>query len=129
MLKFLGNIKKTFKDGKKVCSEGQAFLTCLTYTDEGYHIAHCLEFDIVAQGNSYEEATRKLSELIKEQIQFATEKDAEEKMIFHPAPKKYWDILFHIRNKHARKELLHQKGITTQNILNRLECFNAAYSR
>lgn len=123
-------IKKGFFGGKKVSSQGEAFLTCLEYKDDDYCIAHCLEFDIVAQGKTFEEANESLAELIKEQINFAVDKDLEDKVLFHPAPSKYWDILRNLKTKMAKKELLGNPNITTSQILNRIECVPAhAYSR
>lgn len=115
----IGNIKK-----------GEAFLTCLEYKDGDYCIAHCLEFDIVAQGKTFEEANKVLAELIGEQIKFAAEKDLEDKVLFRPAPAKYWEILRELRTKQARKVLLANPNITATQILNSIECIPAhAYAR
>lgn len=130
MLKLIGRIKKFFKEGKKYGSETEALLNSLEYKDEDYYIAHCLEFDIVAQGKSTEEARRKLVELIKEQVIFAAERDIEEKVIFHPAPEKYWQILHHLRTRLAKKELFKDpRHITAEKILGTLESTNASFAR
>lgn len=130
MFRKILRIKKGFSGGKKVSSQGEAFLTCLEYKDGDYCIAHCLEFDIVAQGQTFEQANESLAELIKEQIDFAVEKDLEDTVLFHPAPSKYWDIVRNLKTKMARKELLNRPNITTEQILDRTECISAhAYSR
>ncbi len=130
MLKLIGRIKKFFYKGKKVASETEVLLNSLEYKDGDYYIAHCLEFDIVAQGRSIEEARERLAELIKEQIIFAAEKDIEEKVIFHPAPEKYWEILHHLKTRLARKVLLKDpRRITTDKILGQLESTNASFAR
>ena len=125
MFEKIFGIKKTFKDGQKVCSEGSGKLTCLEYKDGKYCLAHCLEFDIVAQGETFEEARKNLAELIKEQFSFAFEKDIEEKTLFHPAPKEYWDILRSLKTRLIRRNMLQDRHLTSQNILNRMECFDA----
>ena len=84
MFKRIGKIKKYFRGGQKCASETEALLNCLEYKDGEYYIAHCLEFDIVAQGGTASEAREKLAELIREQILFTTEKDIEEKLYSTP---------------------------------------------
>lgn len=125
MLKFIFWIKKIFQGGNKVCSQAQGKLTCLEYRDGEYCIAHCLEFDIVAQGKTFEEARQSLASLIKEQFDFSFEKDIEEKTLFHPAPSKYWTILESLKTRIARRNLLSEGQVTAEGILNRLECFHA----
>lgn len=129
MLKRMGRIRKYFPGGKKCVSETEALLNCLEYKDGECYIAHCLEFDIVAQGETTGEARKRLAELIKEQIVFTTERDIEEKALFHPAPSKYWEILHHLRTRQARKILLEDdpKHITTKDILGCMESTNASH--
>lgn len=128
MFKRIGRIKKYFRGGKKCASETEALLNCLEYKDGEYYIAHCLEFDIVAQGKTADEARQELAELIREQILFTTEKDIEEKALFHPAPVKYWEILHHLRTRQARKALLEDdpRHITAKDILGCMESTNAS---
>jgi len=128
MLKKLGRIRKYFREGKKCASETEALLNCLEYRDGGCYIAHCLEFDIVAQGETADDARKRLAGLIKEQIIFTTERDIEEKALFHPAPSKYWEILHHLRTRQARKILLEDdpRHITTKDILGCMESTNAS---
>lgn len=126
MWKKILDIKKLFnKDGQKVCSKGEANLTCLTYKDGDFYIAHCLEFDIVGQGQTIEEAKKELAELIFEQIQYATEIDVEDKSLFHPAPQKYWDDVRYIVSKRIKNELLKTPPKSEEEIINRLSCIPA----
>lgn len=119
-------IKKIFsKDGHKIRSEGKAHLTCLTYQDGEFHIAHCLELDIVGQGSTQKEAKNELAELIFEQIHYAIEKDIEEKALFHPAPQKYWDDLRYIVSKRIKSQLLKTPPKSRKEIMNRLTCIPA----
>jgi len=128
MFRKIGRIRKYFRGGKKCASETEALLNCLEYKDGEYFIAHCLEFDIVAQGGTANKAIEKLAELIREQILFTTEKDIEEKALFHPAPNKYWEILHRLRTRQARKALLEDdpQHITTKYILGCMESTNAS---
>lgn len=122
MLKKMLEVKKLIKGGKKVGCEATAALTCLEYKDEDFFIAHCLEFDLVAQGENREEARSNLADLIKNHLQFAIEKDVEDKSLFHPAPQKYWDILRQMRTRVARQEFLKRRTLSAQSILNSMSC-------
>lgn len=116
---------KYFKGEKKVGFSSEGLLTSLEYKDGDYFIAHCLEFDIVAQGKTREEARHNLAELIKEQFAFAIEKDIEEKVLFKPAPAKYWELVRHLKNRETRKILLKTPHLTTKDILKNLESIYA----
>ncbi len=122
MFKKILQIKKFFKGGQKVGCEAQGTINCLEYKDGDIFIAHCLEFDLVTQGDTREEARANLADLIKTHIQFAIEKDVEDKALFHPAPHKYWEILHHIQTKIARQTLLAQRNISTKSILENMNC-------
>ena len=121
MLKSFGKMKKVFSGGKKIISSGEAILNTLEYKDGDVFIAHCLEFDLVAQGETLEEARHNLVDLIKSHTSFAIRKDVEDKCLFHPAPKKYWDILHHFQSRMARKVFLKGK-LSRQDILRKMNC-------
>lgn len=122
MIKKALEIKKFIQAGKKVGCEANAALTCLGYKDGDFFIAHCLEFDLVAQGDTMADARAALADLIKSHIQFAIEKDVEDKSLFHPAPQKYWDILRQMRTRLARQELVTSRVPSTRSILNSMSC-------
>lgn len=65
-------------------------LHVLRYKDNGRCIAHCLEFDIVAEGVTSEEARDNLADLIFSYLRFAVERGIEQ-FAYHSAPKLYWD--------------------------------------
>ena len=73
-------------------------LDVLISQEEGKHYAHCLPFDLLAEGESQEEAMRKLGEMIFEYIKFFMESNMEP-FIFRPAPMKYWEILRMIKKE------------------------------
>ena len=64
----------------------------LLYTEDYISIAHCLEFDIVAQGKKKIEALKNLLGAIELQINFALENN-DLSSIFTPAPAEYWKML------------------------------------
>ena len=61
----------------------------LLYSEDDISIAHCLEFDIVAQGKKKIEALKNLLDAIELQISFAL-KNNDLTSIFNPAPAEYW---------------------------------------
>ncbi len=73
-------------------------LDVLLSREEGKYYAHCLPFDLLAEGDTTEQATKRLEEMIFEYIQFFMEKNMEP-FIFRPAPMKYWDVLRMIKTK------------------------------
>jgi len=54
----------------------------------------------LAEGNTEEEAKRRLSEMIFEYIKFFLERNMEP-FIFRPAPMKYWEILRMVKKRHS----------------------------
>ena len=54
--------------------------------------AHCLEFDITADGNSIDEALNNIVDCIKNHVQFCIEMGNFDK-IYDPAPQEYWNKL------------------------------------
>lgn len=83
-----------------------ASINILGSKEGDHYIAHCLEFDLVSQGATREEARDNLADLIFSYLQFAIENNIEQ-FTYHPAPKIYWD-----RFKEAQKT----KVVTRQSI-------------
>jgi len=83
-----------------------ASINILESKEGDHYIAHCLEFDLVSQGATREEAKDNLAGLIFSYLQFAMEHNIEQ-FTYHPAPKIYWD-----RFKEVRKT----KVVTRQSI-------------
>ena len=73
-------------------------LDVLLSQEEGKCYAHCLPFDLLAEGDTEAQAKKRLEEMIFEYIQFFLEKNMEQ-FIFRPAPMKYWDILRMLKTK------------------------------
>lgn len=87
--------------------------------------AHSLEFDIVGDGGTPEEARNNLADLLKTQIQFAVENNLEEK-IDHPAPQKYFDMYNALEKRGIFEELELSKEYPI--ILLEKECHGLAYA-
>jgi len=62
------------------------------YREEPYFLAHCLEFDLVAQGDTSDEAYRNLLDAIDLQTEFVLEHGDLTNLI-RPAPIEYWQFL------------------------------------
>ena len=66
-------------------SEPRLILCALIYKDDDWWVAHCLQTDIVAEGNSPTKAFTNLQSLTAFQIETALE-SGDLQSIFHPAP-------------------------------------------
>ena len=83
-------------------------LTVLVYPDEDNrrrYIAHCLELDVVAAGDTKPKAIVLLKELITDLI-IAAEEDGTLEKILRPAPRKYWQMLAHSRPYKPTKSVI-----------------------
>lgn len=67
-------------------------LDVLMSQEEGKYYAHCLPFDLLAEGETEEEAMKRLAEMVFSHIKFFMENNMEP-FIFRPAPMKYWEVL------------------------------------
>ncbi len=67
------------------------------YREDEAWIAHCLELDIVAEGQSPEEALKNCIDLCSLQIEVAKAKNDLDS-IFRPAPPEFWTLFFSIRD-------------------------------
>ena len=62
------------------------------YREDTYFLAHCLEFDLVAQGDTPDEAYRNLLDAIDLQTEFVLE-NGDLTNLVRPAPIEYWQLL------------------------------------
>ena len=67
-------------------------LDVLMSQEEGKFYAHCLPFDLLAEGGDRKEAMKRLEEMIFEYIKYFLENNMEP-FIFRPAPLQYWEVL------------------------------------
>ena len=68
------------------------FLLYPSEQEQGKHVAHCLELDVVAVATTRPKAILLLKELITELLVAAIEDDTL-RLVFTPAPAKYWGML------------------------------------
>lgn len=93
-------------------------LNILSWEEGGEHFAHCLELDIVAQGEGEQEALQSLAELIVHQVEFAEDNKME---IFHPAPIEYWQKLYELHSNRVKQLLLEHPPRSAKEVLKGLE--------
>ena len=67
-------------------------LDVLVSQEQGKWYAHCLPFDLLAEGGTRRETLTRLEEMIFEYVRFFMERNMEP-FLFRPAPMKYWEIL------------------------------------
>lgn len=82
------NLVKTSKKKRKL---DKINLHIILYSEDGGEIAHCLEFDLVAQGKSKSEALKNLLDAIELQVDFALDTNTLDKL-YNPAPAEYWNL-------------------------------------
>ena len=77
---------------KEAPKEGIFHLDVLIEKEGGRYTAHCLQFDLVTEGNTIKEAEEMIIDAIFEYVTFATENNIIHEM-FRPAPKDEWQKL------------------------------------
>lgn len=95
----------------------QAELTFLIYPceeDPSKSVAHCLETDVVAVGNTKAEAVELLKELIEDLFSAASE-DGTLDRVFNPAPRRYWRMLAQAK-PYRPPRWLHERRIGSRRI-------------
>ncbi len=63
----------------------------LVYREDGFWIAHCLETDVAAEGDSPAEAVHALGELLTTLVEQAI-KEGDLRSVFSPAPHDIWRL-------------------------------------
>ncbi|MFH1075849.1 MAG: hypothetical protein V1753_03265 [Pseudomonadota bacterium] len=74
----------------------------LTKKEDGLFVAHCLEFDIVATGDTAEQAQRECVALICAQIEYAFIHDNLDNL-YHSAPSEVWAEFFKCKAQVERR--------------------------
>ena len=93
-------LERHHKDGLKQVSRA---LNILYWQEDSKFIAHCLELDIVEEGETVAQALNDLVDLVVHQIDFCESNKIE---FFHPAPEEYWRKLIEINMNRARQAIL-----------------------
>lgn len=74
----------------------------LVKKEDGLYVAHCLELDIVAVAETFDEAQREIVSLICAQIDYAFTNDNLDNL-FHPAPSEAWQEFYKCKEQVERK--------------------------
>ena len=69
-------------------------LDVLIEKQEDVFIAHCLQFDVITEGNTIDEAEEMIADAIFEYVTFALENNLTN-FLFKPAPPESWQKLFY----------------------------------
>lgn len=88
----------------------------ILYGEGDRYIAHCLEFDLVAQGDDPEGAFKNLLDAIDLQATYALE-SGDPGILFNPAPAEYWRML-----SEAQKYTPEHNGWSLPKIVSRVDC-------
>ena len=86
------------KSGLLTSDELEIELRVVVYREDTFWLAHCLEMDIVAEGDTPRKATKDLIDLCTLQIKVALE-DSDLASIFRPAPPETWKMFYTSRKK------------------------------
>lgn len=97
-------------------------LSLLLWKENCNFFAHCLELDIVADGETEQAAYRNVADLIVAQIEFAEENNVE---LLHPAPREFWDKFIEIGINQAKQSLLDSPPLSSKELVKGLEPINA----
>lgn len=68
-------------------------LHVLIESEDELYTAHCLEFDIVSEGNTVSQAGKNIIQAILDHLSFCIAYNNMDK-IFNPAPKEYWNKFY-----------------------------------
>ena len=90
-------IKDAYENSIKITENGIIIKAhVIIKKDDDIYSAHCLEFDLVGEGDSLEMAENSILNNIVNYITFAISKGLFDKII-NPAPPEYWDKMLHSR--------------------------------
>ncbi|MFH1562609.1 MAG: hypothetical protein ABIF11_04215 [Nitrospirota bacterium] len=107
---------------------GMFHLDVLIEKEANLYTAHCLQFDLVADGKTKEEVKKNILDVIVEYISFAYRNNWE-RFVFKPAPQEYWEKLCHSRPELPEQIERKIKGVPLKRLIEEVD-FNrvAAYA-
>ena len=92
------------------------FNALVFFDDESQkYVAHCLELNIVAEGDDKEEASDNLVELVTAQIKWTDENDNWDHL-FRPAPLQVWAEFYQMSGKKAPKPEIQRRRSNLEHI-------------
>lgn len=88
-------IKDAFENSIKITDKGIIInVHVIVEKEDDLYSAHCLEFDLVGEGDTIDQAQESIIDNIINHITFAISKGLYDKII-DPAPPEYWNKLLH----------------------------------
>jgi hypothetical protein len=85
--------------------ENGMIVNILIKKEDGIFVAHCLELDIVATGDTLIQAQKDIVALICAQIDYAFSNDNLENL-YHPAPKEVWAEFYRCRENTQKRHIV-----------------------
>ena len=89
---------------QSVTENGMIF-NILVMKEGDLFVAHCLELDIVATGETLEQTQKDIVALICTQIDYAFSNDNLDNL-YHPAPKQVWEAFYACREKTEKRHIV-----------------------
>ncbi len=97
-------------------------LTVLGYTEGDICIAHCLDFDLVAEGKNLTEARDNLVDLVKAHLDYAARNHVgANELLKKGAPKEYWKRYNGLKRK-ALEQQMESARLSKKDIKKSLSC-------
>lgn len=78
-------------------------ISVLIWEEDGKTYVHCLELDLIADGEGEEQAIKNLVDVVVEQVLLAGRENTQ---LYHPAPQEYWEKYFEIRKNYFTQAFL-----------------------
>lgn len=90
---------------RKVLIENGMSVNILIKKENGVLLAHCLELDIVATGETLEQVQKEIVGLVCAQVDYAFSNDNLDNL-YHPAPKEVWADFYACRERTEKKHIV-----------------------
>lgn len=106
-------IKKSTENAVKIVDKDiiELSIHVLGYREDDLYVAHCLEFDIVSDGKTEQEACQNCIECVQHYIEFCVDEGSFENAI-NSAPREYWQMFFS-KGRSPRESKVLQKELST----------------
>jgi len=82
--------------------ENSMIFNILVKEEDNLYVAHCLELDIVATGETPDEARREIVALVCAQVDYAFSNDNIDNL-YHPAPREVWKEFFECNDRNETR--------------------------
>jgi hypothetical protein len=89
-------------EGEMKAKETGMIFTILAKKEADVVVAHCLELDIVATGNTVKEVKKEMEGLILTQVDYAFSNDNIDNL-YHPAPAEVWEAFYKCKKQTEKR--------------------------